>query len=660
MEIPDKTHKFSCDFTSRSRGYHVIGGAGKLSRCRTRMDGGARRRLIRCDGRSGVVDTPPVEWKFGGAVAGGAPVTGGRRIRRVSGDGVVVAVSARKLAAGMWHLAAVLNSGDQSGGDGCDGMTWRLQHGRLDRLQFGLQPPLPIRKSATEGATKWDHACPNAPSPIEICRFHSNVKHLQSRQVATISFASSLQVELVKARSRVKELESERRLFKKKLKHFLRGINEEKASWIKRERKKMFLMIDELKGELAREKRENQKMDIVNSKLLSDLADAKLSVKQFMQNYEKEKNSRELLEDVCHELGKDIEDHKAKIRAMKIECAKIQDEVEEERKMMQMAEVWREERVQMKLVDAKLILEEKYCQINNLVADLETLLRSNGTTPDMIKTSEAEGISLAADSLSIQDIKEQCCTPSMANDIHTITENLQDSGTVERGIDECQTHISAKRSSKFHNVSLESNEIAKNLVCMYSDNSIDCDKSSGNASFRETVTCIKDQYPSYTLGESACPVDGINGSRYISSAIIGNNQNSNQESLNSKTNMISSAQKLKNKGPSLRKLWKSTPSADGVLRAISIEGNGRLSNGSNSSNKAVSREKVSKEAFNQNELLGHWCLPGQRNPHIARAMRGCIEWPRGIQKYGSKANLLEESFENQKTQLQNAFKQRSK
>lgn len=127
MEVSDNTHEFSCDLNPRSRGYHVTDAARMLQR----RGGSSARRRFRCDGSG--LDTPLVQWKFSGAVAG-APAGGVGRIRRVRGAGVAVEVSARKLAAGMWHLAAVLNSGRGSGG----GKTSHWQHGRFDRLHFGV------------------------------------------------------------------------------------------------------------------------------------------------------------------------------------------------------------------------------------------------------------------------------------------------------------------------------------------------------------------------------------------------------------------------------------------------------------------------------------------------------------------------------------------
>ncbi|XP_027087433.2 uncharacterized protein [Coffea arabica] len=645
METSDRAHKFPCDFgkdfvnghslSSRSRGRRVTDGTGNLSGHRSTIRGPRRRFRWEASGLA----TPRVEWKSDGAVSGAAAPAGGEGIRQVRG-GIVEGVSARKLAARMWRLAEGFNSG---GG----GMT---RQGRFNRLRFGLQPLLSICKSAMKGGSDWELAGLKTPSANEVCQFHSNGRLVTSHQIATISVASALQVELVRSQNRVKELESERHLVKKKIKQFLKGHSEEKES-SKRSKRQMVQKINDLKVELQKERKNYQKMDLVNSKLLTDLTHAKLAAKQFKQEYEKEKNARELLEDICHDLGNDIKDHKAKIRAIKVECAKILEEVEEERQMLQIAEVWREERVQMKLIDAELILEEKYCQMNNLIADLENLLRTNGTTPEMIKMREVEGMNLEMQSFSVQDREELRYMPPTVNDIHTITENLQDGGTMETGSHECQSYLSDTHSTKFHNASCEANEFTK-------DRSIDHDRSSANASFRKILTCSMDQYSSHTLGDGTNSVDGISGGRYVSSLTIHNIQNANQQSLNCTINNFTSMEKDKNKGPSVRKFWRSTPSVADVLRTISVDENRRPSNGSNSSNVAVSPENFSEEAVNHNELVGHCCLPGQRNPHVTRAMRGYIEWPRGIQRNGLKARPLEPSLESQKKQLRNVLKQR--
>lgn len=69
------------------------------------------------------------------------------------------------------------------------------------------------------------------------------------------------------------------------------------------------------------------------------------------------RRERDTLEKVCEELVTRIDDLKAETR-------RKWDETEEEMQMLQMAELWREESVRVKLMDSKLSLEEKYEEMN--------------------------------------------------------------------------------------------------------------------------------------------------------------------------------------------------------------------------------------------------------------------------------------------------------
>jgi hypothetical protein len=80
------------------------------------------------------------------------------------------------------------------------------------------------------------------------------------------------------------------------------------------------------------------------------------------------------MEDVCDELAREISDDKAEVEDLKRDSIKMREELEEERQMLQLAEVWREERVQMKLGEAKLLLEEKGAALDVLQSELEKFL----------------------------------------------------------------------------------------------------------------------------------------------------------------------------------------------------------------------------------------------------------------------------------------------
>lgn len=102
--------------------------------------------------------------------------------------------------------------------------------------------------------------------------------------------------------------------------------------------------IIELKDELEFEHRLRKKMECLTKRMAKEL--------------DEEKRAREATERVCEELGNRVSCHKAEID-------RIRREMDEERKMMRVAEVLREERVQMKLEDAKIFYEEKLLRSGN-------------------------------------------------------------------------------------------------------------------------------------------------------------------------------------------------------------------------------------------------------------------------------------------------------
>ncbi|KAK6122547.1 hypothetical protein DH2020_043725 [Rehmannia glutinosa] len=114
--------------------------------------------------------------------------------------------------------------------------------------------------------------------------------------------------------------------------------------------------IEELKAELESQRKARKKMENLNKRLARELSE--------------EKKGREALERVCEELAKEISIDKAHVSRMK-------KEMEEERKMLRTAEVIREERVQMKLAEAKILLEEKLSELEIAKKTTETS-SSNG------------------------------------------------------------------------------------------------------------------------------------------------------------------------------------------------------------------------------------------------------------------------------------------
>ncbi|XP_074320271.1 uncharacterized protein LOC141657060 isoform X1 [Silene latifolia] len=524
--------------------------------------------------------------------------------------------------------------------------------------QYLCESPFQYANYAMEGATKWD--------PVDLKPSHENPDNTKLLdQKANAAVISALERELEQARARIEKLEVERRSSKKKVEHFLKKLSEERAAWRSREHEKVRAIIDDIKCDLNRERKNRQRLEIVNSKLVNELTEVKLSAKRYMQDYEKERKARVLIEEVCDELAKEIGEDKAEVDSLKKECMKIQEEVEDERKMLQMAEVWREERVQMKLVDAKVALDQKYSQMNYLVEKLENLLKSKGVALDANELREAELLHRAAKSMNVQDIKEFKYEPSNPDDIFAVVEEMAMAEINEREIEPCVDDYSpsshASHASKVRAVSPEINSQRKDihrLSNMYAHPSGDMDD---DGSGWETVSQADDRGSCYSPEGSLMSVNRMCRDSNASGSCTEWEERAGDETpITEISEVCSVPSKPQRKVKSISRLWRSGHNNGDNCKIISVDGvKGRLSNGRVSSNGAtMSPDRGSgKGGIDSLDMVG-WSSPETGNPNINRGMKGCIEWPRGAQKNSLKNKLLEARMESQKIQLRQVLKQK--
>ncbi|XVF34003.1 hypothetical protein REPUB_Repub18cG0019700 [Reevesia pubescens] len=651
-------------------------------------------------GRRSRPETPLLKWKMEERVRGREK--GGRveeELEEENDDGgrkggdrgrrrkVASTVSARKLAAGLWRLQlpeTVTTGGgerrmDRLGfkpGNDFMGVPFLYHHkdkiygsdvkdplqspssvsGTKNGLLRKIEPSIQFSNTEMEGATKWDPVC--LKTTDEVRQIYSRMKRID-QQVSAVSIVSALEAELEQSRARIEELETEHRSSKKKLEHFLRKVSEERAAWRSREHEKIRAFVDDVKADLNREKKNRQRLEIVNSKLVNELAAAKLSAKQYMQDYEKERKARELIEEVCDELSQEIGEDKAEVEAIKRDSMKLREEVDEERKMLQMAEVWREERVQMKLIDAKVALEERYSQMNKLVADLETFLRSRTGTLDVKVMREAESLRQAAVSINVQEFEEFTYEPPNPDDFFAVFEDVALAEANER---EIEPYSPASHASKVHMVSPEMNMIKKDGILRHSNAYVDQnDEIEEDESGWETVSHLEDQGSSYSPEGSAASVNkNCRDSNFSGSGIEWEENPCGVASITEITEVCSLPARQLKKVSSIARLLRSCPNNGENYKIISVEGtNGRLSNGRKSNGGIMSPDRGSGKAeLSPPDLVGQWSSPDSGHPHITRGMKGCIEWPRGAQKNSLKAKLLEARMESQKVQLRHVLKQK--
>ncbi|MCD7462716.1 hypothetical protein HAX54_049251 [Datura stramonium] len=231
----------------------------------------------------------------------------------------------------------------------------------------------------------------------ELLKVLNRVWGVEEHQSMCLSLFSAMKAELDRSCIQVTKLIQEQRYYNHgEVDVLLKQFEEEKAAWKLKEQDKIHAAITSIAKELKVEKKLRKQTERINKKLGKELADMKTSLSKATKELEGEKRAREILEQVCDELARGIGEDRAEVEELKRQSAKVREEVEKEREMLQLADVLREERVQMKLSEAKYQFEEKNAVVDKLRNELEAYLRSKkgqeqgGESPNYERIKELE------------------------------------------------------------------------------------------------------------------------------------------------------------------------------------------------------------------------------------------------------------------------------
>lgn len=209
----------------------------------------------------------------------------------------------------------------------------------------------------------------------ELLKVLSHIWNHDEHRSSGASVVSALRVEVERVRILVDQIMKDQRSKRNEIEYLMKFFEEEKAAWKSKERDRIRSAIACVAEELEVEKKLRRQTERLNKKLGTELADTKALLSKAIKELEAEKRAKDILEQVCDELAKGIGEDRAEVEQLKRESAKVKEEVEKERQMLQLADVLREERVQMKLSEAKYHFEEKNAAVEKLRNELEAYLR---------------------------------------------------------------------------------------------------------------------------------------------------------------------------------------------------------------------------------------------------------------------------------------------
>ncbi|MCL7049879.1 hypothetical protein MKW94_029566 [Papaver nudicaule] len=226
--------------------------------------------------------------------------------------------------------------------------------------------------------TRLKDVCDGLTNSKELLKVLNRFWGVEEHQSASMSIISALRAEIERAHVQVNHLVRENPSSdrSKEMECLLKRFAQEKAAWKCNEQEKIEMALKPIKGDLEGERKLRRRTESLNKSLGRELAETKSALSKATKELETEKRAREIMEQICDELARGIGEDKAKVEALKRESAMVREEVEKEREMLHLADTLREERVQMKLCEAKYQFEEKNAAVDKLKFELETFLKT--------------------------------------------------------------------------------------------------------------------------------------------------------------------------------------------------------------------------------------------------------------------------------------------
>ncbi|GFQ05899.1 hypothetical protein PHJA_002733900 [Phtheirospermum japonicum] len=196
---------------------------------------------------------------------------------------------------------------------------------------------------------------------------------------------------------------------------------------------------NEISKELETEKKLMRRTEKRNEKLERELAETKVTLSR-------EKKAREITELVCDELARGVGEDKAEVEKLTRKSERVRREIEKEREMFRLADLLREERVRMKLSEAKFVFEEKNALVEKLKNELGAYLKPEKKVEENGKVNEIEkywrpGSCQKRDDEKNGDVEEKE-DESDGSDLHSIELNADD---IRKGLCELITSQALKR-----------------------------------------------------------------------------------------------------------------------------------------------------------------------------------------------------------------------
>ncbi|KAA8520902.1 hypothetical protein F0562_011575 [Nyssa sinensis] len=380
------------------------------------------------------------------------------------------AVSARKLSAALWelhhyHLPLTKMS------HGVYGLPPRLRHDHplhkdkvLDLASATILPdpspsspdlvapdnPAVTPNSSVDFKGRIGETGYSLKTSTELLKVLNRIWCLEEQHASNMSLVKAMKKEVDHAHARIKELVRDQQADRHELDDWMKQIAEDKVVRKSKEQDRISASIQSARYELEDERKLRKRSEGLHRKLARELYEVTTSLANALKELEKDRKLQNLLEDLCDEFTWAIRDYEQEVHALKQRSnTDWVDRADRDRLILQISELWLDERMQMKLGEAQYGLGGKKSIVDKLSSEIENFLQAKRTCNlksndnlvprgHSFRRSSLESIPLNVAVRAPQDAGDE--EDSAGSDSHCFELNKTCSGDLEPLGDEAEDH----------------------------------------------------------------------------------------------------------------------------------------------------------------------------------------------------------------------------
>ncbi|XP_008794095.2 uncharacterized protein At5g41620 [Phoenix dactylifera] len=265
------------------------------------------------------------------------------------------------------------------------------QHKSSERNSQALQPISPASYSSSMEVAAFNQAITPSSSldmkrnlkeagyslktSTELLKILNRIWSLEEQHASNVSLVKALKMELEHAQRRIQELMQEKQAYRHEMDDLVKQGVKAKLVGKNKEQERIKASVQSIRDELEDERRLRIRSKSLHRKLGKELSEVKAAFLKAVKDLERGRKANNLLEDLCDEFAKGIRDYEQEVRELKQKSVRGCDR-KVDRMVLHISEAWLDERMQMKIAEARADLAEKSRVTDKLRGEIESFLRA--------------------------------------------------------------------------------------------------------------------------------------------------------------------------------------------------------------------------------------------------------------------------------------------